>query len=51
MIELGKACVYFKHKNRVEYEIGGKKYEVCHDCIEDALESLKIDSGWYAPYG
>ena len=52
MVELGKACMYFKHKNRKEYYIGKEKerVEICDDCIESALESLKIDAGWYNPY-
>jgi len=50
MISLGKYCVAKGHKNRAEYTVDGKKVEICMNCIENAIESLKIDSGWYDFY-
>lgn len=39
------------HERREKYVMGGEKVEICHDCMENVVEGLKIDAGWYAPYG
>ena len=53
MYNLARYCVKEGHKHRRDFGVDeeGKNLEICDDCLEGAIEGLKIDAGWYAPYG